>query len=606
MRKEIKLISFVFSMLFFSLLISACSYDTPSYTVTFDSNGGSSVDSILVEKGRLITADNLKSASEDGSMFLGWYSDKDCTQKWQFDKYIVTGDMTLYAKWRLLTSYPSEVAMTNEAFSSSLKWVQSDVLPGKTKFTVLLAKGTANVDGSGNVTYTYANSNPIEGTFSVADDQYTVTWTPYVIPQAGIYKVTIKTTQPDGTTGIKDITFNDAVFKGAGTVDNPYIISTANDLDAVTKGGGTVGNGKYYRQLNDIVDATANNGDETIFAGIYDGNNKMVTITGDATGGLFYQISGTVKNLTLSGSIVSTDTASIGLLANFNSGTIQNVTTFDRADSVKSTAGVVGDITTKDQGLAGGIVGTNLKNGVISYSVNNARVLASIGGGGIVGQNFGVIENCMNYGRIGAGNTLESGKSKAKPLYSYMGGIVGFNYGSISRSGNSVKADAGNSGNIFAQRNDVDAESNSNISFGGIVGYNGNTGIITEVFNTAERVHGDLIAGGIAGTNAGVIEYCYSTTAVAAREQAGGLVGDLIDNGIVKNSYSIGTVTVLNTGATAYALAKTTNNCVYLTGTDYGAAPEGDNNLIGNPVTTNLTSVLGNKFTTTGNLTWQN
>ncbi|WP_202710345.1 InlB B-repeat-containing protein [Sporosalibacterium faouarense] len=606
MRKEIKLVSFIFLIVFLSLSISACSYNTPSYTVSFDSNGGSSVESTLVEKGRLITSEDLKPSKDDGSMFLGWYSDKDLTEKWQFDKYIVTGDMTLYAKWRLLADYPSELAMANKAFSSSIKWIQSDVIPQKTKFTVLLAKGSEKTDENGNITYSYGKAVPVDGLFTVADDQYTVIWTPNEIPQSGVYRATIKTTQPNNSIEIKDVTLEGAVFKGAGTLDNPYIVSSATDLDTITKGGGTIGNGKYYLQTKDIMDATGNIGDETIFDGNYDGNNRTITIVGDSTAGLFYHISGKVKNLKLSGSIVSTNISSIGLLSNYNSGIIENVLTCERGDSVKSKAGTVGDIDSKDLGGAGGIVGTNLKSGIILDSENNARVMANIGAGGIAGQNFGTIENSINYGRIGAGNTLESGKSKAKALYSYMGGIAGFNYGTISRSGNSVKSDANNSGNVFTQRNDVDAESNFNISLGGIAGYNSDSGIIKESYNTAERIHGDSIAGGLVGTNAGVVEYSYSTTAVAAREKVGGIVGTLIDNGVVNNCYSTGTVSVFNTGAKAYAISEIANDSVYISGDDYGSPPNGDNNVTGNPTVKDMINTLGDKFTNTGKFTWQN
>ena len=34
-----------------------------------------------------------------GYTFAGWYKDVDCTQAWDFSKDVVTGDMTLYAKW---------------------------------------------------------------------------------------------------------------------------------------------------------------------------------------------------------------------------------------------------------------------------------------------------------------------------------------------------------------------------------------------------------------------------------------------------------------------------------------------------------------------------
>ncbi|WP_459187010.1 InlB B-repeat-containing protein [Parabacteroides sp. APC149_11_2_Y6] len=67
------------------------------YTVTFESNGGSEVEeSFVVEKEKIIKpADPTK----DGYNFLGWYVDPECTEAWQFYTYVVTENVTLYARW---------------------------------------------------------------------------------------------------------------------------------------------------------------------------------------------------------------------------------------------------------------------------------------------------------------------------------------------------------------------------------------------------------------------------------------------------------------------------------------------------------------------------
>lgn len=65
-------------------------------TVTFDSNGGSSVDSQSVIKGGHATEPEppLKTCSA----FVGWYTDSGLVDAFDFDNAILT-DMTLYAKW---------------------------------------------------------------------------------------------------------------------------------------------------------------------------------------------------------------------------------------------------------------------------------------------------------------------------------------------------------------------------------------------------------------------------------------------------------------------------------------------------------------------------
>ena len=36
-----------------------------------------------------------------GHIFIGWYKDIDCSEVWTFEIDVVTGDMTLYAKWQV-------------------------------------------------------------------------------------------------------------------------------------------------------------------------------------------------------------------------------------------------------------------------------------------------------------------------------------------------------------------------------------------------------------------------------------------------------------------------------------------------------------------------
>ncbi len=71
--------------------------DVLKYTVTFNTNGGSSVASLE------IIADNLISApsnpTKEGFEFAGWYKEKALTTKWNFTSDKVTSNITLYAKW---------------------------------------------------------------------------------------------------------------------------------------------------------------------------------------------------------------------------------------------------------------------------------------------------------------------------------------------------------------------------------------------------------------------------------------------------------------------------------------------------------------------------
>ncbi|MHB8984629.1 MAG: virginiamycin B lyase family protein [Eubacteriales bacterium] len=70
----------------------------PTYTVTFDSQGGSSVSSINnVTSGSTISAPTAP--TKTGYTFGGWYKESSCTNAWNFSTDTVTGNITLYAKW---------------------------------------------------------------------------------------------------------------------------------------------------------------------------------------------------------------------------------------------------------------------------------------------------------------------------------------------------------------------------------------------------------------------------------------------------------------------------------------------------------------------------
>ena len=76
-----------------------------TYTVAFDTNGGSAVAPVTVDAGSTVTkpADPTKS----GHNFGGWYKDSTLQTPWDFANDTVTADTTLYAKWTANPPAPS-------------------------------------------------------------------------------------------------------------------------------------------------------------------------------------------------------------------------------------------------------------------------------------------------------------------------------------------------------------------------------------------------------------------------------------------------------------------------------------------------------------------
>ena len=71
--------------------------DVTTYTVTFESNGGTAVTPQTVEENGLAVEPAVP--SRDGYVFNGWYLDAACTQKFDFNT-VITKDLTLYAGWK--------------------------------------------------------------------------------------------------------------------------------------------------------------------------------------------------------------------------------------------------------------------------------------------------------------------------------------------------------------------------------------------------------------------------------------------------------------------------------------------------------------------------
>ena len=82
---------------------------TRQYTVTFDANGhGTAPDEQSVDYGTKATEPTAPTAF--GYTFGGWYKESECTNAWNFATDVVTGNITLYAKWteKALTRYRTD------------------------------------------------------------------------------------------------------------------------------------------------------------------------------------------------------------------------------------------------------------------------------------------------------------------------------------------------------------------------------------------------------------------------------------------------------------------------------------------------------------------
>lgn len=254
--------------------------------------------------------------------------------------------------------------------------------------------------------------------------------------------------------------FTASALTGTGTAKDPYTIATSDDLKAFANSV-NAGQSEYTNAYVKL----ANNSNITItdswtpignadhkFTGVFDGNGQTITFNNIAVAnngyvGLFGINEGTIKNVTVAGSISSsTEKAFVGGVAGLNRGTIINCTNsaeISATDANSYAGGIAGvmqygtietctnsgnvsvrvsDTATGDitnhEASAGGIVAFNY-NGTVKKSTNTGNIENNDSHGytgGIVGNNDGVIDNCLNSENTTITNTNAP---------SYVGGIAG-------------------------------------------------------------------------------------------------------------------------------------------------------------------------------------
>ena len=144
MKKKLAIVSLIVLSVF-SLFIAGCSKKTEKYTVTFDSDGGTEIASVQVEKGKKIT--KPEDPSKEHYVFGGWYLDD---TEWVFESDTVTKNTALTAKW------------TPEVYSVTLKNYDGTVLATEDVSYGSLPQYSATPEKPSDAQYTYAFSKWVD------------------------------------------------------------------------------------------------------------------------------------------------------------------------------------------------------------------------------------------------------------------------------------------------------------------------------------------------------------------------------------------------------------------------------------------------------------
>ncbi|MPV36312.1 metallophosphoesterase [Georgenia subflava] len=190
---------------------------------------------------------------------------------------------------------------------------------------------------------------------------------------------------------------------GEGTAEEPFEVRTWADVENIRHAPEA-----HYALMNDIeLDdlerAQIGSGTET-FRGVFDGRGHAISgfrANADGGGGLFATNEGTIRDLAVTDADIDTTKGTIGILADYNTGTIENSW---------SSGSIIG------QGRVGGLVGDS--TGVVrdSYSTADVRSRSTEAGGVVAVALAGsTTENVYS-----TGNVTSDTRN--------VGGVVGYGY----------------------------------------------------------------------------------------------------------------------------------------------------------------------------------
>jgi len=101
-------------------------WELADYTVTFETNGGTEVNSREVKHGSKLP--QVMNPFKENYTFVGWFVDEDLTEEFDFDTEIYE-DMTLYAKWELV-EYSVVFMVDNAEYETQMvKYGEAPTLP---------------------------------------------------------------------------------------------------------------------------------------------------------------------------------------------------------------------------------------------------------------------------------------------------------------------------------------------------------------------------------------------------------------------------------------------------------------------------------------------
>lgn len=422
------------------------SLDGIKYTVTFTRNGcgedvpGENVpDAQIIDCGRYVTEpDAIK---DTDYVFIGWYKEAECQNKWNFNTDTVNGDIPLYAGWRAKNDYEAYwVDVTGEFVYGTLAEVLENALAAGCSEVHVQENTTVSqpltipagvqvtVDADVVVTFTEGGSLNVEGGLvnhgtlesQVAGDAVQITGP---VTNAADGKIQNCNLQSDV---INEGSVSDSKISGN--------VTNTGDIAGTTVTGNTENHGIIR---DSVLNGTLNNasGGELNTSTVNGNVENAGTISGGSVNADTVHNSGEISSATITAATVNNDGEISDVSIAGKDGTDATVT--NGANGVISVTQVTGNVT-NDGTITNGstISGTTTNNGTIKDSTLNGTVdnkgtlensdfegaeVDNTEGTVIEGDNdqtlsYMVSFNTGSYGEAPQSQTVEYGKKATCPL----------------------------------------------------------------------------------------------------------------------------------------------------------------------------------------------
>lgn len=230
-----------------------------NFTVSFDTAGGSAVESASVLNGKSLSAPAIP--TRDGYVFIGWYSDEAYQKPFAFGATPVTGELTLRARWAEKTAGSPEYRISYDLGYDGGKLADAETVGGKLYNAAVPAAregytfvgwwvSTANE--SGKLSYRFEEGSENGGTVFTADTTLFAVWqqanATFAVPAVSVSDTAVtwdsvgstaylvKITAPDGSVMVDNQRTTTTLFPVSFAMAGDYRI----EVTAVDAGGNAV------------------------------------------------------------------------------------------------------------------------------------------------------------------------------------------------------------------------------------------------------------------------------------------------------------------------------------------------------------------------------